>query len=76
MCVIVSGFPKLEINSVLEYRRYCKENFDHLRTALMFEPRGHTDMYACILTPPNDAEGDFGIIFYTTKATVTYAVMP
>ncbi|MFT6993285.1 MAG: hypothetical protein ACJA1P_000009 [Maribacter sp.] len=61
--VIVSGFPEFMGNSVLEYRRYCKENFDHLRTPLMFEPRGHVDMYGCILTPPNDAEGDFGIIF-------------
>jgi len=61
--VIVHGFPKLQGNSVLEYRRYCKENFDHLRTALMFEPRGHADMYGCILVPPNDDEGDFGILF-------------
>ena len=52
--VILDGFPELKGNSVLEYRRYCKENFDHLRTALMFEPRGHADMYGCILLPPND----------------------
>lgn len=61
--VIVSGFPELKGNSVLEYRRYCKENFDALRTALMFEPRGHADMYGCILVPPNDDDGDFGILF-------------
>ncbi|NER12793.1 proline racemase [Leptobacterium flavescens] len=61
--VIISGFPELKGNSVLEYRRYCKDNYDHLRTALMFEPRGHADMYGCILLPPNDEEGDFGIIF-------------
>ncbi len=61
--VIVSGFPELRGNSVLEYRRYCKENYDHLRTALMFEPRGHADMYGCILVPPNDEDGDFGILF-------------
>ena len=61
--VIVDGFPVLKGNSVLEYRRYCKENFDYLRTALMFEPRGHADMYGCILLPPNDEEGDFGILF-------------
>ncbi len=61
--VIVSGFPELKGNSVLEYRRYCKENCDNLRTTLMFEPRGHADMYGCILLPPNDEEGDFGIIF-------------
>ena len=61
--VIVDGFPELKGNSVLDFRRYCKENFDHLRTALMFEPRGHADMYGCILLPPNDEDGDFGIIF-------------
>ncbi|MGI9531112.1 proline racemase family protein [Lutimonas sp.] len=61
--VILDGFPDLQGNSVLDYRRYCKENYDHLRTALVFEPRGHADMYACILTPPNDTEGDFGVIF-------------
>lgn len=61
--VIVAGFPELQGNSVLEYRRYCKENYDYLRTALLFEPRGHVDMYGCILVPPNDNEGDFGILF-------------
>ncbi len=61
--VILDGFPQLKGNTVLEYRNYCKKNFDLLRTALLFEPRGHTDMYGCILTPPNDDEGDFGILF-------------
>ncbi len=61
--VIVSGFPELRGNSVLEYRRYCKDNYDYLRTALMFEPRGHADMYGCILLPPNNETGDFGILF-------------
>jgi len=61
--VIVDGFPELKGNSVLDYRRFCKEYYDFLRTALMFEPRGHADMYGCILTPPNDEDGDFGIIF-------------
>ncbi|SCZ00746.1 proline racemase [Flavobacterium anhuiense] len=61
--VIVSGFPELKGNTVLEYRRDIKENYDYLRTALMFEPRGHADMYGCILLPPNDEDADFGILF-------------
>ncbi|MFV0573694.1 MAG: proline racemase family protein [Xanthomarina gelatinilytica] len=61
--VIIDGFPELKGNSVLEYLRYCQQNFDHLRTGLMFEPRGHADMHGCIFTPPNDDDGDFGIIF-------------
>ncbi len=61
--VILDGFPILKGKSVLDFRRYCKENYDYLRTSLMFEPRGHADMYGCILTPPNDESGDFGILF-------------
>ncbi len=61
--VILDGFPNLEGSSVLEYRNFIKNNYDHLRCALMHEPRGHADMYGCILTPPNDESGDFGIIF-------------
>jgi len=61
--VILNGFPRLRGNTVLEYRNDCKNRFDYLRRALMHEPRGHADMYGCILTPPNDEGADFGILF-------------
>jgi len=61
--VILDGLPELKGNNVLEYRQYMKQHHDHLRRALMHEPRGHADMYGCILLPPNDEEGDFGILF-------------
>ena len=60
--VILSGFPQTIGNTILERRKYVKDNFDNLRTSLMFEPRGHADMYGCLLTPPN-SDSDFGIIF-------------
>ncbi len=59
--VILDRFPELEGNSVLDYRNYIKNNLDHLRTALMFEPRGHADMYGVVVTPSNVA--DFGVVF-------------
>ena len=61
--VITAGFPEIKGNTVLECRNYVKEHYDHLRKALMHEPRGHADMYGCLLVPPNDEEGDFGILF-------------
>lgn len=61
--VIVDGFPELQGETILERRRYAKEHYDHLRTALMWEPRGHADMYGCILTPPTTPDADFGILF-------------
>ena len=61
--VILSGFPAIKGKTVLACRNYVKENYDYLRKALMHEPRGHADMYGCLLVPPNDEEGDFGILF-------------
>jgi trans-L-3-hydroxyproline dehydratase len=42
--VITGGYPELPGESILARRRYAIENLDHLRTALMWEPRGHADM--------------------------------
>jgi len=61
--VIYDGFPVINGASILEKRRFTRENFDHLRKALMWEPRGHADMYGCILTPPVSEGADFGVIF-------------
>jgi trans-L-3-hydroxyproline dehydratase len=61
--VITSGYPELQGNTILARRRFAKENLDHLRTALMWEPRGHADMYGCIITPAVSPEADMGVIF-------------
>jgi trans-L-3-hydroxyproline dehydratase len=61
--VITGGFPDLSGDTVLARRRWVKEHFDRLRTALMWEPRGHADMYGCILTPPVTPGADIGILF-------------
>jgi len=56
--VILSGLPPLHGNTVLEKRRYFREHFDHLRTGLMFEPRGHADMYGAVMTESTTADYD------------------
>ena len=58
-----SGLPDIEGDTILEKRRFFKENYDHLRTALMFEPRGHADMYGAIITEPITSGADFGTFF-------------
>ncbi len=59
----VSGLPEIEGDTILEKRRFFKDNYDHLRTALMFEPRGHADMYGAFITQPITPEADFGTFF-------------
>lgn len=61
--IILSGLPEIKGKTILEKRNFLKDNYDYLRTSLMFEPRGHADMYGAIITPPVTKEADFGVIF-------------
>jgi proline racemase len=61
--VITGGLPPIPGNTILAKRRYARENLDHIRRTLMFEPRGHADMYGCILTDPVTHDGDLGVLF-------------
>jgi trans-L-3-hydroxyproline dehydratase len=59
--VIVAGLPPIEGRTVLEKRRYFRAHYDHLRTGLMWEPRGHADMYGAVMSASTDA--DFDVFF-------------
>jgi proline racemase len=50
--LIVDGFPRVGGETMLEKREWVREHCDHLRRALMLEPRGHADMYGALLTEP------------------------
>jgi len=61
--IITSGLPPIPGDTILEKRRYMLEHYDHLRKLLMLEPRGHSGMYGCVVTPPTTDDGDFGVLF-------------
>jgi proline racemase len=61
--LIVDGFPVIQGRTILEKRAWVEEHCDHLRTALMLEPRGHADMYGALLTEPEQADSDAGVLF-------------
>jgi trans-L-3-hydroxyproline dehydratase len=61
--LIVDGFPHVEGRTMLERREWIRENQDHLRRALMLEPRGHADMYGALLTEPEHDGSDAGVLF-------------
>lgn len=69
--VFIDGLPEIKGETILEKRRYFKENFDFIRTGTMFEPRGHADMYGAILTEPCTPDADFGIFFLHTEGYST-----
>ncbi len=61
--IFTSGYPTPEGDTILAKRRFALNRLDYLRTATMWEPRGHADMYGCIITEPVTADGDCGVIF-------------
>ena len=61
--IIVDGLPEIPGKTILEKRRYFSEHHDQIRTGLMWEPRGHADMYGAVITEPVTADGDFGVFF-------------
>ncbi|NMB04296.1 MAG: proline racemase [Tissierellia bacterium] len=61
--VVVGGIPQIPGNTMIEKKEYLIEHLDHIRTALMLEPRGHNDMFGSVLTAAANPEADFGIIF-------------
>lgn len=61
--MIFGGFPSLEGDTILARRRNARALHDGLRTALMWEPRGHPDMYGCLVLPAATPQADFGVLF-------------
>ncbi len=61
--VITGGIPPLPGDTILEKRRHFQQNLDQLRRALMWEPRGHADMYGALPVEPVTDDGDLGVLF-------------
>ena len=61
--IVTAGVPRIPGETILEKRRFAAKNLDHVRRALMWEPRGHADMYGAYVTEPVTSEADLGVIF-------------
>ena len=65
--LVTKGGPQLQGDSMSAKRQDFLANHDWVRTALMFEPRGHAMMSGSILYPPNDPQHDGAILFIETS---------
>ena len=61
--IVTGGVPRLPGETILEKRRWVREHLDHVRRALILEPRGHADMYGALLTEPVSERADLGVLF-------------
>ncbi len=62
--IVTGGVEPPEGRTILEQRRWAAEHLDHIRRLLVFEPRGHADMYGCFVTEPEDDGADLGVVFF------------
>ena len=64
--LVTAGVPKIPGKDIVEKKQYLIDNLDDLRKSVMFEPRGHQDMFGAFLLPPTKEEADFALIFMDT----------
>jgi proline racemase len=62
--IVTGGVPPLEGKTILDKRRFAAERLDEVRRLLVYEPRGHADMYGCHVTEPEDDGADLGVVFF------------
>ena len=60
---LVAGVPTIHGNTMQEKLAYAKEHLDHVRSVVMLEPRGHSNMSGTIWVPPCNPEAHMGILF-------------
>ncbi len=61
--IVTGGLPEIPGRSILERRRFLRDHLDGVRRLLMWEPRGHADMYGGVLVPPDHDEAVCGVLF-------------
>jgi len=72
--IVYKGYPRLE-GTLLEQRAQAQNQYDHIRRQLMWEPRGHIEMYGAILCRDTEltrsGEAHIGVLFTTNEGYST-----
>ena len=62
--VVIDGWPQPAGATMAERRDDLRARFDHLRRAVVREPRGHDAVVGALLTPPVESASVAGIVFF------------
>jgi len=62
--VVVDGWPQPQGRTMAERLASMRASQDHLRTAVVCEPRGHDAVVGALLTPPVEQGSTAGIVFF------------
>ncbi len=72
--VIISGPIGIKGNTVREKRDYLQNNMDYFRTIVINEPRGHSGMFAVLVTETSHPNADAGLIYMDNLGYVNMCV--
>jgi len=61
---VIDGWPQPAGATMTERRDDLRTRFDHLRRAVVREPRGHDAVVGALLTPPVQRDSVAGVIFF------------
>lgn len=61
--IVTQGYPAIPGKTILEKRRHARDHLDQYRRRLMFEPRGHYDMYGVLPVEPDLPGADMAVLF-------------
>ena len=61
--IVTGGWPEVVGETILDKRRYARERLEDWRKMIIFEPRGHFDMYAAVPVAPDLPGCDMGVLF-------------
>ncbi|HEU4631628.1 MAG TPA: proline racemase family protein, partial [Gemmatimonadaceae bacterium] len=62
--VVVAGWPAVAGATMAERREELRTRHDHLRRAIVCEPRGHDAVVGALLTPPVTEGATAGVVFF------------
>jgi len=62
--IVTTDVGPIPGDTILAKRAWVADNIDDVRKLLVFEPRGHADMYGCFVVEPEDDAGDLGVLFF------------
>ncbi|MGQ9517034.1 MAG: proline racemase family protein [Anaerolineae bacterium] len=69
--LILAGLPPIPGETIAEKWAYARRHLGEVRRLLMWEPRGHADMFGALLLPPCRPDTDFGLLFCDTADWLT-----
>lgn len=69
--IVTYGAPVLRGVTVAERRAEMRDKHDWFRRFLLWEPRGHADMYGALLSPPVTPGADYAVLFMTNDGYST-----